>query len=272
MSDINFDTPWRKMAAALYLPASDARTYGSVEVETDRALEFIREQKEKGLHITLTQFMTAVLGRALEVDVPEVNAYVKRGRVHPRPSADVFVAVKMNKMSEQTGFRLRNAGKKSLAEISAEFEKRVDRVRDDKEKGAQNNKYMLAKIPWPFRRWIFLMLRWLVVTVGIDLKPLHFSAHSFGSVLLTNVGTWGLEFGYPALMPASNLGLVIAMGEVVPKPVVRDGEIVIRQMMPVVAVLDHRIIDGSQGGKIARAVKLYFSQPELLLQQNSDSE
>jgi len=272
MSKINFDTPWRKMAAALYLPPTDSRTYGMTEIDCTRTMAFIREQKEKGLPLTVTHFTAAAIGRALELDVPEINAYVKRGRVLPRPSADVFVAVKMKKMSEMSGFRLKNAGQKSLTEIADEFARRVENVREDKEKGAQSNKYILARIPWPFRRPVFLLLKWIVVTLGIDLKFLRFSAHSFGSALLTNVGTWGLEFGFPALMPASNLGIVIAIGKVAPKAVVRDGEIVIRDMMPIVAVLDHRVIDGSQGGKLANAVKYYFNNPEALLKAPDDSE
>lgn len=252
------------MATALYAPASDARIYGMVEIDSTRLMAYIKEQKENGMPITVTHFVATALGRTLEVDVPELNAYVKRGRVLPRPSVDVYVAVKMTKETEMTGFKVRDAGNKSIETVVNEFQSRIEKVRNDKEAGVQKNKYLLAKIPWPFRRWVFKFIKWIVVTLGIDLKFIKFSAHSFGSILLTNIGTWGLEFGFPALMPASNLAIVIAIGAVKKKPVVIDDEIVIREMMPMVAVMDHRIVDGSQAGKIAIALKKYFSNPELL--------
>jgi pyruvate/2-oxoglutarate dehydrogenase complex dihydrolipoamide acyltransferase (E2) component len=35
-------------------------------------------------------------------------------------------------------------------------------------------------------------------------------------------------------------------------------------MLPIAGTFDHRIVDGSQGGKLAKAVSKYLEQPELL--------
>jgi pyruvate/2-oxoglutarate dehydrogenase complex dihydrolipoamide acyltransferase (E2) component len=54
------------------------------------------------------------------------------------------------------------------------------------------------------------------------------------------------------------------MGKVEERPVVVDGEIQIRSIMPMAAAMDHRIIDGAQGGTLARGIKRRLKYPEKL--------
>ena len=61
----------------------------------------------------------------------------------------------------------------------------------------------------------------------------------FGSALVSNIGSLGLDYGIPALMPASNLSFVQAIGYVKEKAVVKDGEIVIQSVLPIGATFDH---------------------------------
>ena len=54
------------------------------------------------------------------------------------------------------------------------------------------------------------------------------------------------------------------LGKIEEKPVVRDGEIVIRTILPLTGTFDHRIVDGAQIGKLARGIKRNFRKPEWL--------
>ena len=54
------------------------------------------------------------------------------------------------------------------------------------------------------------------------------------------------------------------MGKMEQKPVVRDGEIVIRTMLPLTGTFDHRIVDGMQIGKLGRAIHRNFARPAWL--------
>ncbi|MFW6365353.1 MAG: 2-oxo acid dehydrogenase subunit E2 [Spirochaetota bacterium] len=40
-----------------------------------------------------------------------------------------------------------------------------------------------------------------------------------------------------------------------------------RGFLPLSAILDHRVVDGSMGGKRALSVQKYLSRPELLLEK-----
>ena len=102
--------------------------------------------------------------------------------------------------------------------------------------------------------------------LGIPLPGLR--SESMGSALLSNIGSMGLRVGYLALMPASNLPMAIAMGRAERRPVVRgegkDEEIVIRDILPLTGTFDHRVVDGRQAGKLARAVIARMADPEAL--------
>ena len=55
--------------------------------------------------------------------------------------------------------------------------------------------------------------------------------------------------------------IVIAIGQVKRKPVVVDEEIVIRSIMPITGTFDHRIVDGSQAGRVAGGAGKTSSTP-----------
>jgi pyruvate dehydrogenase E2 component (dihydrolipoamide acetyltransferase) len=54
------------------------------------------------------------------------------------------------------------------------------------------------------------------------------------------------------------------LGGVTKKPVVINDEIVIRKMLSLSATLDHRVVDGSHGGKLFRAIKQMVKNPQVL--------
>jgi pyruvate dehydrogenase E2 component (dihydrolipoamide acetyltransferase) len=123
---------------------------------------------------------------------------------------------------------------------------------------------LLNRIPWPVRRPAFRFLKWITVDMGIEIKALGLSAHSFGSFVVSDIGSFGLNTGMTALMPAAKVPAVIVLGKVEEKPVVRHGEIVIRTVLPLTGTFDHRIVDGMQIGKLARGIKRNFRKPEWL--------
>jgi len=84
-----------------------------------------------------------------------------------------------------------------------------------------------------------------------------------GTFTITNIGLLG---GTP-LLPTINYPevAILAMGQVQEKPVVRDGEIVIRKILPVTMAFDHRIADGADAARFLRKVVSRLSDPNLLL-------
>ena len=62
-------------------------------------------------------------------------------------------------------------------------------------------------------------------------------------------------------MPITRAPLVISVGRVEDRPVVRGGQIVARPMLVLCATFDHRVMDGLMAGKLAKSVVRYLSDP-----------
>lgn len=258
-----FNTPWRVTSAAIYTTPTDSRVYGTLDIDVTDAVKFMRERREAGQKITMVHLATAVLARAVAFDVPEMNCFIRRGAVVGRERLDVMVPVAMGGEGV-TSVIVRDAHARTVSSIAEEIRTRADAARKGDEMKAARNKYLLNRIPWPLRRPVFRLLKWITVDMGLEIKALGLSAHSFGSFVVSDIGSHGLATGMTALMPAAKVPAVIVLGKVEEKPVVRQGEIVIRTILPLTGTFDHRIVDGAQIGKLARGIKRNFRKVEWL--------
>ena len=84
-----------------------------------------------------------------------------------------------------------------------------------------------------------------------------------GTFTITNVG----PLGGTALIPTINYPevAILGMGRVQEKPVVVDGEIVIRKILPLTLAFDHRIADGADAARFVSEMVRQLSDPNLLL-------
>ena len=84
-----------------------------------------------------------------------------------------------------------------------------------------------------------------------------------GTFTITNVG----PLGGTALIPTINYPevAILGMGKVQEKPVVREGQIVIRKMLPLTLAFDHRIADGADAARFVTEMVRQLSDPNLLL-------
>ena len=84
-----------------------------------------------------------------------------------------------------------------------------------------------------------------------------------GTFTITNVG----PLGGTALIPTINYPevAILGMGRVQEKPVVRDGQIVIRKMLPLTLAFDHRVADGADAARFVGELVRWLSDPKQLL-------
>jgi pyruvate/2-oxoglutarate dehydrogenase complex dihydrolipoamide acyltransferase (E2) component len=258
-----FNTPWRVTSAAIYTTPTDSRVYGTLDIDVTDAKQFMKEKREAGVKITMVHLATAVLARAVAFDVPEMNCFIRRGSVVGRKRLDVMVPVAMGGEGV-TSVIVRDAHARTVTSIAEEISGKAQRARGGEETKAAQNKYLLNRIPWPLRRPAFRFLKWITVDMGVEIRALGLSANSFGSFVVSDIGSHGLATGMTSLMPAAKVPAVIVLGKVEEKPVVRNGEIVIRTILPLTGTFDHRIVDGAQIGKLARGIKRNFRKPEWL--------
>jgi pyruvate/2-oxoglutarate dehydrogenase complex dihydrolipoamide acyltransferase (E2) component len=266
--DINND--WRKAALAIYKKPVDSKILGQVELDVTDLDEFVSDKRKNGVKVTLTHFFTLAAARALRYEVPELNAYVRRGSIIPRKQVDAMVSLLMEG-SEMGSVKVENADQVTLDEFAVLISEGIKKARKGDNNKTMDMKGTIARIPWPFRAWLLRLLKVYTISWGFPIKRLGMTPDSFGSFIVSNIGTLGLSIGFPALMPVSNVSFVLIIGAVDKKPWVVNDEIVIRKIITIGAALDHRVCDGSHGGRLFHHLKYLTKHPELLDQKPLES-
>ena len=84
---------------------------------------------------------------------------------------------------------------------------------------------------------------------------------SGGTFTISNMGMMDVESFGAIINPGESA--ILAVASTRPQPVVRDGKIVVRQMMKLTLSCDHRIVDGALGAKFINAIKQKLEDIEL---------
>jgi pyruvate dehydrogenase E2 component (dihydrolipoamide acetyltransferase) len=84
-----------------------------------------------------------------------------------------------------------------------------------------------------------------------------------GTFTISNLGMFGIERFIAVLNPPQ--AAILAVGSTEEKPVVVDGQIVVRQRMELTLTCDHRAVNGATGAEFLRDVKAFLEEPGLAL-------
>jgi pyruvate dehydrogenase E2 component (dihydrolipoamide acetyltransferase) len=84
-----------------------------------------------------------------------------------------------------------------------------------------------------------------------------------GTITLSNLGMYGIN-NFTAIINQPE-SCILAVGGIIQKPVVKDQQIVVREMMNITGSFDHRIIDGTLGAAFLNKVKEIIQNPYLIL-------
>jgi 2-oxoisovalerate dehydrogenase E2 component (dihydrolipoyl transacylase) len=92
------------------------------------------------------------------------------------------------------------------------------------------------------------------------LKPSELQGSTF---TVSNFGALGLDEGVPVINYPE--AAILGMGSLKPRPVVVDGEVVVRPTMSLTCAFDHRIVDGAQVAAFLGELRDLIESPEFAL-------
>ena len=84
-----------------------------------------------------------------------------------------------------------------------------------------------------------------------------------GTFTITNLGMYGVDAFTPIINPPE--AAVLGVGRIQPRPVVREGEVVVRQVVILSLTFDHRLVDGAPAAQFLQRIVQYVENPYLLL-------
>lgn len=253
---------WRTLAIHTWGKPSDPTVYGTMEIDVGKTLPWLEKVREvSGLKITFTH----LVGKAAAVAIrerPELNGIIRGGRIFLRDTVDVFFQVAFEGGEDLSGVKVSRCDEKSVAEIAKDLAAKAERVRDKTDETLQSTTMMLNRVP---ARFIGLAMRAaasLSYDFDLDLRRFGIPYDQFGSIMVTNVGGFGVQHGYAPLLPFSRTPALLTIGAVVDKIVAKDGQAVVAPILTVGATFDHRFIDGFQAAKLSKRFQDIVADPE----------
>jgi pyruvate dehydrogenase E2 component (dihydrolipoamide acetyltransferase) len=233
---------FRKIALGTWRTAYDPSIYGTLVLRMDRALDYIaRFRARTGRRLTVSHLMAKASAMALQA-CPEANAILRWNRIYLRQRIGVFFQVLMSEdgKADLSGATLYDVERKSLLEIVDEFEAKVGLVRERKDPALEKTRGTFQVIPY---------------LLGIASDP-------FGSLMITNIGSLGLDTAYAPLVPFSRVPLLFAIGEAKQHVFVENGRPAVGMAMNVNATMDHRVIDGFHAARISEVLREWMENPD----------
>ncbi len=256
---------FRKIAIGTWQNAYDPSVYGTLECRMEKAMQYIQEFRQKtGRRLTVSHLMAKAAAEAFKA-CPDANAIIRWNRIYLRKRIGVFFQVVMQDEGEDkidlSGATLYDVEQKSLLQICDEFEQKVGAVRKRKDPALEKTRKTFLSIPYFMLNRFLKILSFLSYTLNLNLKWAGVPQDPFGSIMITNIGTLGLDVAYVPLVPYSHVPILLATGAVKDMPVVEHGEVKPGKVMAVNATFDHRIIDGFHAAVMSRTIKKHLEHP-----------
>lgn len=92
------------------------------------------------------------------------------------------------------------------------------------------------------------------------LQPHEFSGNTF---TISNLGMMGIDEFTAIINPPDSC--ILAVGNIVPTPVVENNNVVVRQILKLTLSCDHRVVDGAVGARFLQTLKTYIENPVTML-------
>jgi pyruvate dehydrogenase E2 component (dihydrolipoamide acetyltransferase) len=254
-------TGWRRIANAMWTSPNDPQIFGSLDVDAEPLLAFIECCRTVGYRLTPTTLVGRAVAHALQ-QVPEVNVQLRGGRFIQRDSIDVFFITAVSAGRDLSGVKVGDIDHKSAIAVAHELAERSTSLKTGTEPEFARTKHLLDALPPRILRVALRLGAIVTERLRKDIPALGLHPTPFGSAMVSSVGMLGLPQGFAPLAWMYDVPLLILVGEIAEKPVVVDGNVVSRRVLPLCATIDHRYADGWHISRLVAAVRDYLADPD----------
>ncbi|PIE18409.1 MAG: hypothetical protein CSA66_04820 [Proteobacteria bacterium] len=230
--------------------------------ELDRYISKINER----FHVDYTHCVVAAIANGMK-KAPLMNQFVVGRRLYRRKGIWITFSMKKQKLNKKAYL---SAVKREVPEDQSFYElvtglNESIKVERSGEKTYQDKELdLLSKIPRPVLKFGVKLLMWLDY---YGLLPGSFikSDAMYTSIFAANLGSVGMQAGYHHLYDWGTCPLFVMIGAVEERPMVDNGQVVVRRVIPLRFTFEERIADGLNAGFGIKAVVDALEHPFELL-------
>ena len=218
------------------------------------------EEEYKLFHVLLAALVKTITLR------PKMNRFVKGGRMYQRNTLSLAFVVK-KKFSDNGAEALAFMefdGETTIDDVHRKISAEINECRSEKIDNSTAGMDAFTKMP----RWLLRIVMWVLHRLDyygkvpyslIKTDPNH------ATCFITNLGSIGLKAGYHHLCNWGTNSLFIVLGQKKKSPIYDDdGNMSMKDTMPIGITLDERIADGYNYSKTVKLLKYLLANPELL--------
>lgn len=251
----------RKLAISTWTAPSEGNIYGKLTVDMTEALRYIAHVREtSGEKVTVTHLVGKAVAEAL-ARAPGLNGVIRLGRYVPHDDVNISFLVALEEGRNLAKAKVCRMDQKSVVDLAAELRELATRLYSGKDEAFKKSMGPIKLLPTWLVRPLVHTMGYLTGVMGLNVPSLGLEAHPFGACVITNVGVFGLDEGFAPPTPFAHAPVLVLVGAIRDQAVVRDGQVVPRKMMTITATIDHRYIDGAQGGVLAKVVRSVLENP-----------
>lgn len=245
---------WRKIALGSWRAPSSPSVYGALEIDATKILA-----RQKNWSGAKKPSITAIVAKATAITLhrhPELNGLIRFGTIYRRKHVTLFLQAAVDDAGhELSGVTIENAERKSLAEIVSELADKAQAIRQNKDPNFKKAKSVFGNVPPLFMHCVLDFMSFLLYTLNLDLRWAGLPRDPFGSVMITSIGSLGLDEAFGPLINYSRVPLLLAVGAVRERPVAVAGSLGIAPICKVCVTFDHRFVDGVLAAKMVRTFR-----------------
>jgi pyruvate dehydrogenase E2 component (dihydrolipoamide acetyltransferase) len=240
---------FRKVAMATWKTAADPSVYGFIEFDVT--------------HVgNLSSPMPAIIKAIAQTmkDHPELNSIIRFGRIYYRQQVNISVLVNIveGRSKDLSFATLENVDQMSMEEIAENVAGSADLIRQRKDPKLGVALKLVKYVPVLLVRALLNTYSFFVHDVNMNLDWLKLPSNPFGSMIITNVGSLGINKALVPLVPFTRASVLISIGKIVQEPRVVNDQIVIRKIMHLGVTFDHRFFDGSHAATMIKDFERHF--------------
>ena len=248
----------------MYPNRCDNEAFMTLHINLEKTEEYIKQKNKENPDnkIAIFEIIIAATLKAIRLR-PHMNRFIANKTMYQRNELTAAFTVKKN---------FRDDGEETLARVVAEDgdtldtinKKVVDQINFCKTSTDESSEAMNFIQKLPGKKFIGAMAR-MLDRHGLMPKSVIATDPYQCTVVLTNLGSIGMNIGYHHLMNWGTTSIFIVIGKKHNRPHYdKDGNITMRREMSLSITIDERISDGFYYARSLRLLKKLIENPELL--------
>ncbi|PSG96679.1 hypothetical protein BRD56_09345 [Thermoplasmatales archaeon SW_10_69_26] len=256
-------SPPEKLPAAMWPKPRDASITVDLTVDAEPLAAVVEAVREAGYRVTPTAIVVRAIGDVLD-EFPDLNVDLRGGKLRQRNAIDTWVTM-TDAEGRLTGRRVDELHERDLLDVQEEITQHGEAHRSGDKTSSKAIHTIVQYTPLVVLRAAVRVLEFLIHTLRLPLGAFGVDREGTGAVHVTNVGPFGFRHAAAPIPPITANAYLVTVGEIHEAPVVHEGEIEARRVLPITGTIDHRAVVGLNAGPWAAYFEQQLTDPEALV-------